>query len=185
MNSDTANLEASLLRLHSAVHAERSVAYCWRLWSKFVRLRDGYGCVVCGEEKGRMFAHHICRKSFLRRAQFDTGNGITLCQKCHAEVHEGFNGRPDLQQPMDAQGAEKLETLTRLYGTLLDDARQRGLLRDDFYYLSDEVLTSFKLAQGFEVYDEFRGFRLEQAYEIWNQCPQHTLRAVLMAVLLD
>lgn len=44
-------------------------------------------------------------------AQFQTGNGITLCKKCHTEAHTGFNRRPDLSLPMNAQGGEKIETL--------------------------------------------------------------------------
>ena len=81
-----------------------------RRWSAVIQARDSYRCVLCGSVE-RTAAHHICRKSFLSEARFLTGNGITLCQPCHREVHAGFNGKPDLSEPMDAQGGQKIETL--------------------------------------------------------------------------
>ncbi len=82
---------------------------------------------------------------------------------------------------MDEQGGEKIEILADCFGFLLNDARERNLLRDDFYHLSDSVLRGFKMFQGFDPLTEFPGYRLEQAYLIWQQCPQQTLKAVLEA----
>lgn len=82
---------------------------------------------------------------------------------------------------MDAQGGEKIETMTALFGALLDDARKRNLLSDEFYYLSDSVLGTFKLFQGFHPLAAFPGYRLEQALTIWNQSPVQTRNAVLVA----
>jgi len=84
---------------------------------------------------------------------------------------------------MDAQGGEKIETMTELFGALASDARARGLLRDELYFLSDSVLATFKQLQGFDAYTPFPGCRLEQAHGIWNQCPQHLFSAVLKAGL--
>jgi len=120
----------------------------------------------------------VCRKSFLPEAKFQTGNGITLCRDCHREVHGGFNGRRDLQQPMDAQGGEKIDMMERLYGALCEDARERGIMRDDLYFVGDTVLARFKMFQGFDPWTPFPGCRIEQAHLIWRQCPQHTLKAV-------
>src|ERR1051325_6514030 len=80
-------LNASLARLQNAVEGDRSPAYCLRLWSRFVRLRDGGGSVVCNRA-GRLAAHHIARKTLFSIARFQTGNGITLCRSCHAQPHE-------------------------------------------------------------------------------------------------
>jgi hypothetical protein len=82
---------------------------------------------------------------------------------------------------MDAQGGEQIERLAVLYAMLYDDASTRGLLRDDFYFLSDSVLSKFKMFQGFDPYWEFVGYRIEQAGRIWNQSPFNTLSAVLNA----
>src|SRR5262249_39894 len=111
-------------------------------------------------------AHHICRKSFILGAQFQTGNGITLCSTCHRDMHRGFNARPDLSLPADAQGGEKLASMERLYSILTDDAVERGLMRDDYYFLSDDTLASLKRMQGYHPSTYFPGSRIEQAYLI-------------------
>lgn len=114
-------------------------------------------------------------------ARYETGNGITLCSRCHREAHAGFNGRPDLNQPMDAEGGEKIELMMDLYGTLMSDAAERGILRDDYYFLSDNVLGRFKMFQGYDPYTPFPGTRLEQAYSIWRQTPKGMRDAILQA----
>ena len=129
----------------------------------------------------RLSAHHICRKSFLAEAQFQTGNGITLCSTCHREMHQGFNARPDLAVPVDAQGGEKLATMERLYSILTDDAVERGLMREDFYFLSDELLASFKRMQGYDPTTFFPGSRVEQAYLILAECELNMRRAMAEA----
>lgn len=84
---------------------------------------------------------------------------------------------------MDAQEGEKIETMLYLYKALVQDARERELLNDQYYFLSNEVLNAFKRFQGFDPAMQFPGFRLEQACDIWDECPQHTLKAVLKAIL--
>jgi hypothetical protein len=117
----------------------------------------------------------------LPEAEFQTGNGATLCSACHREHHEQFNGRPDVRLPMDAQGGEQIERLALLYAMLYDDAVTRGMLRDDFYFLSDSVLAKFKMFQGFDPHLEFAGYRIEQARSIWNQSPFNLLASVIDA----
>ncbi|WP_146090456.1 HNH endonuclease [Rhodopseudomonas palustris] len=142
-------------------------------WSEFIRERDGNRCVDCHSTQ-KLAAHHICRKSFLSIAEFQTGNGITLCGQCHRELHQGFNGRADFQLPVDAQGGEKLHRMERFYSILTDDAVERGLLYKDFYHLSDDVLKFFKRMQGYEDW-HFPGAPIEQAYLILAEC-EHGIR---------
>jgi hypothetical protein len=174
-------IEAALARLHRALAEGASNARRLRCWSEFIRERDGNRCVDCHARR-RLAAHHICRKSFLKTARFDTGNGITLCPDCHSEAHAGFNGRPDLSLPMDAQCSEKIEVMERLYSILATDAKERGILRDDFYFISDDALGRFKMFQGFDYFTLFPGYRIEQAFLIWAQCPLNTLQAVVSAM---
>jgi hypothetical protein len=138
---------------------------CLRRWSEFIRERDGHRCVDCHSRR-HLSAHHICRKSCFAEAQFQTGNGITLCNTCHRETHRGFNARPDLSLPVDAQGGEKLASMERLYCILTDDAVERGLMRDEFYFLSDELLAFLKRMQGYDPRTYFPGSHVEQAYLI-------------------
>lgn len=164
-----ANIEAIKLkpaRLEAAVASDASRRRCLRLWSEFVRERDGHRCVDCHSPLG-LSAHHICRKSFVDMAELQTGNGITLCASCHREAHHGFNARPDLSLPVDAQNGEKLEGMERLYSILTDDAVERELMREEFYFLSAELLDCFKRMQGYG-WASFPGAPVEQAYLIRN-----------------
>ncbi len=162
---DLEAITGKLAQLQAALAGGLSRERCLRRWSEFIRERDGHRCVDCHSRR-RLSAHHICRKSFIDGAQFQTGNGITLCSTCHREMHRGFNARPDLSLPVDAQGGEKLASMERLYSILTDDAVERGLMRDDFYFLTDEFLTSFKRMQGYDATTYFPGSRIEQAYLI-------------------
>jgi hypothetical protein len=173
-------ITAKLAKFQTALASGSSRQQCLRLWSAFVRERDRHRCVDCHSRK-RLSAHHICRKSFIAGAQFQTGNGITLCATCHQEMHRGFNGRPDSSLPVDAQGGEKLAAMERLYCLLTDDSVERGLEREDFYFLSDELLAFFKRMQGYDASTFFPGSRIEQAYLILAECEMHTRRAILKA----
>jgi hypothetical protein len=82
---------------------------------------------------------------------------------------------------MDAEGGEKLELLTELFRLLVLDAERRNLLRDDFYYLSDQLLSKFKMLQGFDPETPFLGNRVQQAFMIWRQCPRQVRDGILRA----
>ncbi|QPL47699.1 HNH endonuclease [Halomonas sp. A40-4] len=168
------------LHLDASLKRKSSRKTLLRHWSKFVRLRDGGACVLCSAAE-RVAAHHICRKTFLESAEFETGNGISLCGPCHSEVHSGFNGRPDMFQPMDAQGGEKIEIMAGLYGDLLEHALRHGQLYEEFYYLSEKTLAVFKRLQGFEAASTIQGPRLQQACIIWQQSPLQIRNAILEA----
>ena len=175
-----AKLEGALKNLSAAISNNTSREHCLRLWSHFIRMRDGNRCVACHSRKS-LSAHHVIRKSFLNEAELYTGNGITLCRDCHKEPHKAYNGRPNLALPMDAEGGEQIETMTALFWLLLDDARKRYLLREDFYFLSESTLSRFKLFQGFDWNAPFPGTAIEQAYLIWRQTPRGMRDAVLAA----
>jgi hypothetical protein len=82
---------------------------------------------------------------------------------------------------MDAQGGEKRDLATELFGLLLFDARDRGMLRDDFYNLTEQIIQKFKFAQGIDHSLVFPGGPIEQAYLVWKQTPRHVLKALLGA----
>ncbi|WP_140336241.1 HNH endonuclease [Acinetobacter seifertii] len=151
-----------------------------QLWSQFIRLRDNYRCVIC-DSTYRISAHHICRKSLMPGAQFETGNGITLCGVCHKEAHKGFNGRPDPSLPMDEQGGEKIEIMSELFDELLHNAKARGLLCDEFYFLSENTLQILRRFQGYKAHTIISGLCLEQANQIWKGAPLNVINAILKA----
>lgn len=174
------SIDEALSTLVRAVEAGQSDAHCLRLWSVFVRTRDGHQCVLC-HGTSQLAAHHIARKCFLNVARFAPGNGITLCRQCHTEPHAAFNGRPDMMQPMDAQGGENIDLMMCLYRALAEDAIRRSQRRYDYYFLSEQALTIFKRFQQLPDTAQFPGTPVEQAYWIWRQTPRGPLFAVLEA----
>lgn len=175
--SDIEAISVKLKKLKTALIEGHSRQHCLRQWSEFIRERDGRRCVDCHSRR-HLSAHHICRKSLFADAQFQTGNGITLCSRCHKRLHKGFNARPDLSLPIDAQGGEKLASMERLYSILTDDAVERRLMKDEFYHLSDDVLHFFKRMQGYDPTTHFPGSRIEQAYLILAETELSIRRAM-------
>lgn len=174
------HVDACHERLVKAVRAGRRRATCHRYWSKFIRVRDGNECLVCGGRQ-RLAAHHVVRRSFLKEAQYLTGNGVTLCADCHREAHAGFNGSSDLTLPVDAEGGEKLEAVAELFGLLAKSSRKLHSGRDQFYFLSQSVLQKFKFMQGFSPGDEIAGTPIEQAWYIWDCAPVNLVEALIKA----
>jgi hypothetical protein len=56
-------------------------------WRRAVLNRDGYRCQDCGSRDDPVCAHHIMPFSTHPNLRLLTGNGITLCKKCHKERH--------------------------------------------------------------------------------------------------
>lgn len=171
----------TLSALQNAIKTHRSEKYCLRLWSVFIRTRDRRSCVLCNS-KNRLSAHHIVRKSFWAHLRFQPGNGITLCHECHKEPHEKYNGRPNLQLPMDAEGGENIDLMTGMFGALMEDARRRRIPFEPFYTLSQSSILAFKRIQGISERMYFPGSPIEQAYLIWNQTPRGMFEAILASL---
>jgi hypothetical protein len=61
----------------------------YRQWIKKVFERDDYTCQHCGIKGGNLNAHHILPFYKYKEKRVDINNGITLCEKCHKEIHRG------------------------------------------------------------------------------------------------
>lgn len=59
----------------------------YKLWRLAVFERDKYTCRVCNTKGGILHAHHIKEWAKHSELRFDINNGLTLCRKCHIEVH--------------------------------------------------------------------------------------------------
>lgn len=59
----------------------------YKIWKKSVLERDKYTCQKCGN-KSNLIVHHIKPFASNKELRFDISNGVTLCQKCHKEVHK-------------------------------------------------------------------------------------------------
>lgn len=76
----------------------------YRQWRCDVYTRDDFTCQECGERGGQLIAHHI--KSFIEIIEeykiqtiqeavnclelWNINNGLTLCKKCHKELHKKY-----------------------------------------------------------------------------------------------
>lgn len=64
----------------------KSVLY--KEWRKFVFERDNYTCKLCNKIGEELEAHHIKYFKDYKDLRYDLNNGITLCKKCHRELHK-------------------------------------------------------------------------------------------------
>ena len=60
----------------------------YREWRRKVFERDSFTCHCCGQEGGKLNAHHIAHFSKNKELRTDVNNGITLCEKCHKAIHK-------------------------------------------------------------------------------------------------
>jgi hypothetical protein len=58
-------------------------------WRTDVFNRDNYTCQKCLIVGGKLEAHHIKTFNKHKELRFEITNGITLCKKCHKELHKG------------------------------------------------------------------------------------------------
>lgn len=162
-------------KLDRAKAKKRSKRWCLYLWGRFIKLRDGNRCLVCLSNSG-LQAHHIFRKSTFEIGALELGNGITLCNECHVKVHAAFNGKADLSKPLGAEGGDDQDEAAYLYGLLCDDARERGISEDEYYFISDDLLSLFVRFQGYEHFLEAlqlgQASRVRIAHEIWRSMPE-------------
>ena len=71
-----------------------------RKWRIRVYERDNYTCQKCKiypTKQGQLNAHHIIPWSVNYYVRYDLNNGITLCIKCHKEIHK--NGWENFPNP--------------------------------------------------------------------------------------
>ena len=76
------------------------------LWSKVVRGLSGNRCVLCGETKGMIHAHHWVGRRY-KATRWVISNGISVCHNCHQKIHD----LPQFRQDIISQGDVDIERL--------------------------------------------------------------------------
>lgn len=57
-------------------------------WKLSVFKRDNYTCQICGRKGGVLNAHHIKPYKTFPKLRTEISNGITLCERCHKNLHK-------------------------------------------------------------------------------------------------
>jgi 5-methylcytosine-specific restriction endonuclease McrA len=68
------------------VKVKRSISEM-RWWRQEVFKRDSYTCQSCFKIGVDLQAHHKAPVVAFPQFRFDVSNGVTLCKKCHFEIH--------------------------------------------------------------------------------------------------
>lgn len=64
-------------------------SYEYKNWRQSVFSRDNFRCTKCGS-KEKINAHHILSWKYYPEKRYDIDNGITLCEKCHIQLHQKY-----------------------------------------------------------------------------------------------
>ena len=59
----------------------------WKFKAENIRIRDGHKCRLCGAKNTQLDVHHI-RYTGCEAWDYDDGDLVTLCHKCHEELHD-------------------------------------------------------------------------------------------------
>jgi hypothetical protein len=62
----------------------------YRDWRKAVYQRDDWTCQACWKRGGHLHPHHIRPMSTNPELTYVVSNGVTLCRKCHTDLHRSF-----------------------------------------------------------------------------------------------
>lgn len=65
---------------------------CRIFWRKCIFEKDDYTCQNCGS-KEKLVAHHIKSFNEYPELRLDLNNGLTLCQRCHYDIHKQIRRR--------------------------------------------------------------------------------------------
>ncbi len=76
-NKDISEVQRVKKRHYNASH----------VWSKSVRTRDKWKCVICGHDS-KCVAHHLDSYMAHPDKRYDVDNGVTLCRPHHTEFHQ-------------------------------------------------------------------------------------------------
>jgi len=73
----------------------------YKNWRIAVYERDKYTCQKCGQNGGKLNAHHIHNYADNKAQAIDLKNGITLCTTCHALFHKIYTRKNNTQEQLD------------------------------------------------------------------------------------
>ena len=73
-------------RLKNLPNTDRE-SEAYKAWRLAVLRRDGFRCVCCHSKKDLHVHHCFASYAESRKRRLDVNNGVTVCKKCHADIH--------------------------------------------------------------------------------------------------
>lgn len=96
-------------------------------WVNAVLSRDKAMCQKCGATGVELHAHHILSYKDHPEHRFDVNNGVTLCYRCHWDIHAAQNEKAvNSVKPRPAEGSAEGNTEPSSQGNLLEGVTTRG-----------------------------------------------------------
>lgn len=80
------------------------------IWSKQVRERDHFRCVVCNTGR-EITAHHLMSYANYPDERYILSNGVSLCRRCHQNWFHNIYGRGNNTK-------EQFEEFVKIYQTI-------------------------------------------------------------------
>jgi hypothetical protein len=84
----------------------------YKKWREKVFKRDDFTCQICSVKGGYLHAHHKRGFAHVPESRFDVDNGITLCKKCHMEVHSSKCAQTQEKNKLKKQLLEQAREIT-------------------------------------------------------------------------
>lgn len=83
-------------------------------FSRIVKQRDGFKCILCGSKKD-LQVHHLNSFSSDEANQINPLNGVTLCKDCHEGFHRIYGKKDNTREQFDEYSNHKALDLTCTY----------------------------------------------------------------------
>jgi hypothetical protein len=107
-------------------------------WSKEVKIRDHYSCVVCGRRGSNigLNSHHLNAWASFPEERYDLCNGVSLCSSCHDAFHHLYGKGNNTK--------EQFEEFEKIFSLLIAEAT---------FQVKVEMATkkTIKLLDGYEI----------------------------------
>lgn len=97
--------------------------------SEFIRTRDNFTCLLCGQKHDELQVHHIVR--LCQGGTHNPYNLATVCSPCHGVLDRSEGGRHIYSEVGFEELTEKARRNTERF---LQDNEKAQSFRDSFYY---------------------------------------------------
>lgn len=123
--------------------------YLYLRWSREVKVRDHYSCVICGE-RSKLNSHHLNAWASFPDERYDLDNGVTLCEIHHEMFHDIYGkGKNTKEQFEDYSKAIKLMMIEAAFQVRVENAAKKALALLKSHEITKKILEDH---DGYDIY---------------------------------